>query len=115
MTANIGLKFFSAPDWVTLGIDKNEAQVIGDKITKFHHSYSLSKKQHRAGLINLYQAQSLYQINAPRDGENWIRQYFSKDRGLVNPVQFSFLDPTQIQGNGVTSGYFPYHYYVPDW
>jgi capsid protein len=109
MITGIGLKFFSSPDFKTLGITKEQAQEIGDKITRLFHSYSLSKKQSRDGLTNLYQDQRRYQLCNNRDGEEFIRLYYSKDRQLLNPVQFNLIDANQIQGDAITDNYLPYN------
>jgi capsid protein len=112
MIAGVGLKFFSQPDYKTLGITREAARETGDKITRLHHMYSTKKEQERTGKMNLFQAQRLYQICDTRDGENFIRLYYSRDRQrLINPVQFSFLDPNQIRGDDITDAYFPNSYY----
>ena len=111
MTVDVGLKFFSSPDFKTLGITKERAKEIGDKITRTIHAYSLSKGQERAGTMNLYQAQRLYQVCNVRDGEEFIRLYYSKDRSLLSSVQFSFIEPNQIRSDTMSGGYLPYGYY----
>jgi len=110
LIADVGLKFFSSPDWTRLGISRERAKEIGDDITKAYHNYCLSKKQHRSGIMNLYQAQRLYQIANKRDGDQFIRFYYSKDRSLISSLQFSFIDANQIIGDSVTSGGIPYEH-----
>jgi lambda family phage portal protein len=107
MVADVGLKFYSFPDWKTLGITEEKAQEIGDKITRFHHMYSMSKKQSRDGSFNMYQSQRLYQLGIPRDGENFIRFYYSKDSKLISPLQIGFVDPNQIVSDSITDTAMP--------
>ena len=73
--------------------------------------WSNSKEQSRNGKIAWRQTHHMYQEFFDRDGEVFKRFYYdTKNRALMNPLQFEFVDPDQISGYGytATNGYQSY-------
>ena len=63
----------------------------------------MDKKQNRSGNMNFYQSHRFYQISQHRDGDIFVRLYYSNERNLQNPLQFEFIDPDQIKGDTFTT------------
>ena len=105
--AGTGLRLEATPKADLLGKTQEEAQAWARNVEARFDSWARSKKQHRAELMNFYQAQRLFQIMQHRDNDEFIRLYYDKDPSLLNPLQFSFVDTNQIRGYGFTSTYGP--------
>jgi capsid protein len=103
--ADTGLILDSIPKADILGIDEEKASEWARNVEGRFNLWATSKKQNRSGIMNFYQAQRLYQIFHHRDGESFTRLYYSPDRELINPLQFEYIDPDQIRGDGVTSSF----------
>jgi lambda family phage portal protein len=109
-TIGTGLKFESAIKFEELGISQEEAERTGSMIESKFDLWAKSKKQSRDGSMNFYQAQKLYLKSQIRDGEVFQRFYYNSQRDLLSPLQFSFVDPTQIQYSGYVSTSGPYNF-----
>lgn len=105
--ADIGLMLEPTPKFNILGITPENAEQWALDVGERFDSWARSKQQHRAATLTFYQSQRLYQIFQHRDGEVFPRFYYSQDRKLLNPLQFSFIDPDQIRGDAFTSNYGP--------
>ena len=86
-----------------LGISQEEADVWASNVEQRFDLWALDKNAHRSGIMNFYQSQRLYVFGQQRDGENFIRFYYSPDSNLQNPLQFEFIDPEQLVGDSYTS------------
>jgi capsid protein len=53
--------------------------------------------------MSWYQSHRLYQIFQHRDNDIFTRLYYSQERGLLNPLQWEFIDPNQIRGDTITT------------
>jgi lambda family phage portal protein len=105
--ADVGLKLECMPDTKILGISEDAAEEWAENTESRWNVYASSKKQNRAERMTFNASQALYQKDDERDGENFIRLYYSKDRDLISPVQFQFIDPNQIRGHAETNTYAP--------
>ena len=109
--AGIGLRVEPLPVASILGISDIAAD---DWSRDVAHRFDLcmrDKKQNRCETMTGYQAQHFYITGKERDNDVFIRLYYSGDRGLQNPLQFEFIDPTQIKGSAITSTAAPYRKY----
>ena len=105
--ADSGLMLESVPKADILGITAEEAEAWSKNVEARFDSWARSKKQHRAETMTWYQAHRLYQIFQHRDNDIFTRLYYAPDRDLLNPLQFSFVDPDQIRGDAFTYTYGP--------
>jgi lambda family phage portal protein len=103
-----GLVNDPTPNAEILGITPEQAEEWSKRVSTRFHLWANSKNQHRAGQMNFYQAQRFYGFSQQRDGEVFVRQYYSNKRTLQNPLQFSFVDPNQIRGYSYTSTHMQY-------
>jgi lambda family phage portal protein len=105
-----GLRYESAIKFEELGISQEDAEKIGAELERKFDLWANSKKGSRDGSMNFYQAQKLYMKSQVRDGEVFSRFYYSNRQDLISNLQFSFIDPTQIQGYGFfsTAGNYAY-------
>lgn len=103
--ADVGLMLECTPKFNILGISQEDAEKWGQDIEARFDLWAGSKKQHRAENINWYQSQRLYQIFQHRDNDIFTRLFYSPDRSLLNPLQFSFIDSDQIRGDAFTTTY----------
>lgn len=106
--AAIGLRVEPTPVASVLGITDQAALEWSRDVA---HRYDLcmrDKKQNRSETMTGYQSQWFYMNSKERDNDVFIRIYYSGDRGLQSPVQFEFIDPTQIRGHAITSTGGPY-------
>jgi len=101
--AGIGLKCESSPGFELLGISRDKAESWGSEVDKRFDLWMRSKECHRSETLTGYQAQKLYVTGQQRDGENFIRFYYSDDREALSPLSFQFIDPDQIVGSAWTS------------
>ena len=100
-----GLVLVSAPKFEILGITPEAAEEWGAKVDEMFDSWCKDKKQHRSRTMTFYQFQRLYQKQQERDGEDFVRLFYSKKKELQNPLQFEFIDADQIRGNAYTTSY----------
>ena len=107
--ADTGLKFESSPKANILGISQIEAEAWGRDVDERFDLWAQSKSSHRSEIINFYQSQRLYAIGQQRDGENFVRFYYSNDPSLLNPLQFEFIDPDQLTADAITTSYGNIH------
>jgi capsid protein len=101
--ADVGLVLECTPKASILGLPEEVAEAWASDVETRFDLWARSKKQHRAELYNFYQSHRLYQIFQHRDNDIFTRLYYSKDRNLLNPLQFDFIDPSQIRGDAITS------------
>jgi lambda family phage portal protein len=101
--ADFGLVLESAPKAEILGITEEAAEIWASDVESRFDSWARDKKQHRAEQFNWYQSHRLNSIFQQRDGEVFQRLYYSPDKKLQNPLQFSFIDPNQIYSDSFTS------------
>jgi lambda family phage portal protein len=105
---DIGLMLEPTPKFEMLGITAEQAEKWSETVASAFDSWARSKKQHRAEQMTFYQAQRLYEIFQQRDNDIFVRLFYSASRNLLNPLQFSFIDPNQIRGYAFTSTYAQY-------
>jgi lambda family phage portal protein len=106
--ADTGLKLDCNPNFKLLGITPEEAEKWASDVEMRFNLWANDQKQCRSNVMNFMQSHRFYQKNKKRDGENFIRFYYSKDKNLLNPLQFEFIDPNQIRGDAVTTTLGPY-------
>jgi lambda family phage portal protein len=92
-----------APMANILGISQEDATNWATQVKELFELYAMAKNQNRSGLMSFYQAQKFHSINYLRDGECFVRFYYSDNKKLLNPLQFEFVDPNQILGQGYTT------------
>lgn len=102
---DVGLEADPTPMIDMLGIGIEDAERWASYVRARWSLWCQSKKQHRAETMTFYQAQRQYQVYQQRDNDVYMRLYYSMDTGLINPLQFSFIDPNQIRGGAWTSTY----------
>jgi len=98
-----GLQIEPTPQADLLGITSEEAEAWARNVATRFRLWSESKNQHRSCNMTFTQYQKVYARGMQLDGENFTRLFYSKDHGLLNPLQFEGLDPNQICGNAYTS------------
>lgn len=103
--ADIGLKFESSPNPDILGISQEQAEDWGKAVDQRFDLWAQSKTSHRAENMNFYQSHRLYATGQQRDGENFVRFYYSSSPELLNPLQFEFVDPEQLVGDAFTTSH----------
>lgn len=101
--ADIGLMLELAPRAEILGITEEAAEKWAADIEARFDAWARDKKQHRAEQFNWYQSHRMNSIFQQRDGEIFQRLYFSPDKRLQNPLQFSYIDPNQIYSDAFTN------------
>jgi capsid protein len=101
--AYTGLRLECAPLTSVLGISLEEAEKWSTKVEESFDLWAQSKKQHRSESMTWYQAHRQYQIYQHRDNDVFIRLFYSRDRNLLNSLQWEFIDPDQIRGDAFTS------------
>jgi len=97
-----GLVLESTIDADVIGITEAEAQKWTRDVEKKFNLWANSKSCHRSGTMNFYQAQKFYAFSMFRDNDVFVRMYYNDDPQLLNPLQFSFIDPNQIGEDGFT-------------
>lgn len=105
-----GLILDATPQHKILNLTPEQAETWGADTSARFHLWAKSKKQHRSGSLNFYQAQRIYEVFQQRDNDIFSRLYYSKSKKLQNPLQYEFIDPNQIRGNAYTSTYNQYDY-----
>jgi lambda family phage portal protein len=103
--AGEGLTLEPTPDADILGISLEQASTWSKDVGAKFALWAKHKPQNRSGTINFLQSHRLYQIGQHRDNDLFIRLYYSKDRSLLNPLQFEFIDPSQIRGDSSTTSF----------
>jgi capsid protein len=101
--ADTGLKPRFEPKHEMLGTTPEAAEDWGRRRSAEFSAYLASKGCSLDGINNGYQAMWLYAMEQQRDNDMYIRIHYSKDRGLLNPVQIQFLDADQLLGFCYTS------------
>lgn len=107
ISAGVGLRLESMPDYERLGITSDAAEKWASDVEKRFEAFAKDKKQNRSESMSLNQAERLYELNDDRDGENFIRLYYSNDKKILSPLQFEFIDPNQIRGAAWTTSSGP--------
>lgn len=97
-----GLKLLPTPKADILGISAEQAEAWADNTGQRFDCWFGSKKCMRDEINNGYQTQRSVEIYTRRDGEYFVRFYYSNRKDLSNPLQLSIVDPTQIIGYGIT-------------
>ena len=106
--AGIGLRVEPLPVASVIGITDEFADTWGRDVAHRYDLYMRDKKQNRSETMTGYQSQHFYIVGKERDNDAFVRFYYSGDRGLQNPLQFEFIDPTQIRGATITNTGAPY-------
>jgi len=106
--AGSGIILEPAPKTELLGISIEEGEAWAEDVASRFDLFANEKKQHRSEQMSLYQSSRFYEFNNQRDGEIFTRLFYSKDSGLLNPLQFEFICPNQIRGDAYTSIAGPY-------
>lgn len=101
--AGQGMMLEPAPKVDILGLTLEQGEEWSEDVANRYDSFCRSKLQHRSEQMSLYQGTRFSEILAQRDGELFMRLFYSSDRNLISPVQFEFIDPNQIRGDAVTS------------
>jgi len=97
-----GLRMSPAPDYDILGISPEEAERWTAQVEAAFDRWAQSRTSTKTESMSFYQAQRLAGICQQRDGEYFVRFYYSPRRDLLNPLQIGFIDPNQIRGDGYT-------------
>lgn len=105
IVVDAGLKIAPTPDADLLGISVEEAEAWADRIGRRFHLYFGSKKCHASETMTGYQAQRFYQISQERDNDMFTRLYYRPDANLPSPLQFDFVDPSQLRSDAFTNTY----------
>ncbi|MBE3064817.1 MAG: phage portal protein [Spirochaetes bacterium] len=105
-----GLVYEPTPDTDILGITPEEADAWSQKVAARFHLWAESKSSHRAGNMNWYQSQRLYELSQQRDNDMFVRYFYSQRPDLLSPVQWDFIDPNQIRGDAYTFTSFLGHF-----
>lgn len=100
-----GLKVSPTPEADLLGISVDAAEEWADRIGRRFDLWMNSKQCHAAENMTGYQAQRLYQIFQERDNDIFTRLYYRNVKSLLSPVQFDFVDPSQLRSDAFTSTY----------
>lgn len=101
--ADTGLRLECSPDFITLGITEEEAETWARETEAAFDAWARNKKCHRAETITWYQSHRAYQTFQHRDNDIFVRLYYEDDPELLNPLQFDFIDPDQVRGDGYTT------------
>ena len=96
--AGPGVRFAPAPLARILGVSEQRAEAWGQETGERFHIWAESKQACRSEDMNFYQSHRFYAFSQQRDNDNFVRLYYSNNPELMNPLQFSFLDPDQIPG-----------------
>jgi len=86
-----------------LGITQAAASSWAMDVGPRFHAWCMDKRASRDETQNWYQMQRTIEVCAQRDGEGFLRFFYSMRRDLQNPLQLQLLDPNQIRGGGVVS------------
>lgn len=99
ITVDKGLPIEPQPNWEALGITDEDFKEkwIRDHEVRFDQ-YMSSKQCHRSRTMTGYQIQRFWSLCDGRDNDQFGRFFYSGSRALVNPLQFEFVDPSNIVG-----------------
>lgn len=97
LVPGVGLKLEAAPDENTLGMTPETAEKWAQDTEAAFDTFMRSKRFSLKEDMTGYQSQRFVTIQQQRDGEYFALLDYIKDKGR-NPLQVSFLDPSQIQG-----------------
>jgi capsid protein len=97
-----GLRLEPSPKYELLGISQDEAERWADNVSQRFDAWFGSKKCMRDESMTGYQSQYLVCLAQHRDNDYFVRMHYSNRSDLLNPLQISFVDPTQIQGCGIS-------------
>jgi len=103
----VGLKLDATPRSQILDLDPERAEAWGQNVSERFDLWASCKKCHRLENLTFYQAQRLVEIFQQRDNDYFVRLFYSQRSDLLNPLQFGFIDPSQIRGDAIinTLGY----------
>lgn len=102
---DIGLRYIPTPKAQILGITPQRAEQWADDVAQRFDSWFGDKRCSLDELNTGYQLQRFVEILFRRDGEYFVRFHYSGRKDLLNPLQISIIDPTQIVGYGLTDTY----------
>lgn len=97
-----GLRLSASPKANVLGITPEQAEEWASDVDARFDLWCKSKSQHRREQMPFYEAQGLWALQQIRDNDVFVRLYYTKGEGLLNPVQYEFIDADQILGNAFT-------------
>jgi capsid protein len=100
-----GIRLLPTPKISILGITPEAAEVWADDVAQRFDCWFASKQCTLDEVNNGYQIERLIEIQTRRDGEYFMRFHYSRRKDLINPLQLSIVDPTQIAGYGYTDTY----------
>ena len=106
--AGTGLRVEPLPVASILGISDIAADEWSRDVAHRFDLCMRDKRQNRSETMTGYQSQHFYITGKERDNDVFIRLYYSGDRGLQSPLQFEFIDTTQIKGSALTNTAAPY-------
>jgi len=104
---DVGLKLNCIPDADILGISPDQADSWAIQVEAAFDLWAQSRLSSRAEQFNFYQLQRLISLSQQRDGEYFIRFYYSARQDLLNPLQLGVIDPSQIRGTGLVNTIAP--------
>lgn len=100
-----GLRYLPQPKADILGITMERAELWADDVAERFDCWFGDKRCTRDEVNNGYQLQRFVEVMNRRDGEYFLRLTYSSRKDLLNPLQISVVDPTQILGYGLTDTY----------
>jgi len=100
-----GLRYIPQPKADILGISASRAERWASEVSQRFDCWFLSKQCALDESNNGPQLQRFIEILRRRDGEYFVRFHYSGRKDLINPLQLSIVDPTQIVGYGLTDTY----------
>ena len=103
IVVDTGLVLEATPRADVLGIAPEQAEAWARDVEARFDLWARGKGCCRDRSLTFYQAQRVVEVFTQRDNDSFIRLFFSDDADLLNPLQFSFVDPNQIGGFGFTS------------
>lgn len=101
--ADTGLKVECTPNTDILGLTPEQGLDWAENVQQLFHLWAKSKTQSRHGQYSFYQSQRMYMKFQIRDNDMFVRLFYSRQRSLLSPLQFSFIDPDQINGSAITT------------
>lgn len=90
------------PDIETLNITPEQGEEFRQQVKRYYTLWSTSKKSHRSEINTYNQNQRLAMDCLSRDGEYFIRNYWTNDKDAIIPLQIEFIDPDQIRSDAFT-------------
>lgn len=100
-----GLKLEATPKADILKISPEQAEEWSEQVNESFDAWCNDRKVTRNETMNFYQLQRMVEVFQQRDGDYFVRFYYSPRKDLQNPLQIGFIDPNQIRGTAITNTY----------